>query len=490
MPDSSTASTSSPAGGAAAVEITRALDHSPVTRRHRVFLLALLAALVFDYMKPYTISFVIPGMRAMWGLDQRTASYLAVAGLTGTAVGAIFWGVVADRIGRRAVLLWTVSIFTVSSLCGLSRTFGQALAACFVMGFGVGGEAPIVFALAAEYLPVSTRGRSVLGLGIVGAVGGYALAAGVAAAANELYPPAAAWRAMWLVNIVPALLILVLRSRIVPESARFLLARGRVAEAWRAAGCILGDARAAAHAAQEARVPTPRGGDRDRAGATMGTMSAAQIDGADGAAVAGGRPHEPLHARTAALALFSFAWGLASFGFVTWLPTLLGRLGYTGATASALLAYSALLAIPALAITVLLFTRWSTRWTLVLYAVLGSITLLALGAATSGVDGWGAPVVVVVVTSLAFFFVTAMGGAFSLYAAEVFPTALRARRSGLVAAAGRVGGVVGPYFGGVWLAAGGSALGLHLPLSAALAAAAVALAVAGIETRGRALEEI
>lgn len=465
---------------AAEREILAALDHAPLTSRHRLFVAALLAALVFDYMKPVTISFVIPGMRAMWELSETTASYLAVAGLTGTAVGSVFWGVLADRIGRKTTLLWTVAIFTVSSVCGLTMRFTEALAACFMMGFGVGGETPIVFALATEYLPVRVRGRVVLLLGIVGAVAGYALAALVAAGANALYEPAFAWRVMWLVNIVPALFILVLRSRVIPESARFLLSRGRVQDARDAAESLLGDVSAVAMRAMQHRDRPPIEGSE---GATQTRTSRAATDSAPSVASS-----VRLYGRTVALAFFSFAWGLANFGFVIWLPTLLEGVGYSGAGSSAYLALSATVALPALWITVLLMTRWSTRWTLVAYAAAGGTVLVVLGAGATG--GWLTPLVLVTVSSLAFFFITALGGAFSLYAAEVFPTRMRARRSGIVAAAGKAGGVIGPYFGGVWLAAGGSALGLQIPLAAALLAAALAVALAGVETRGLRLEQI
>lgn len=164
-------------------EIIAALDHASFTRRHAVFLAALLAALVFDYAKPFTISFVIPGMREMWGLSEASASYLAVAGLFGTMVGSVFWGLMADRIGRRTTLLWTVGIFSVATVCGLAMDYWQSLLACFVMGTGVGGETPIVFALAAEYVPARLRGRTLLFLGIVGSTAGYALAALIATAA-------------------------------------------------------------------------------------------------------------------------------------------------------------------------------------------------------------------------------------------------------------------------------------------------------------------
>lgn len=441
----------------AGAEITSALDHAPFTPRHRVFVAALLAALVFDYMKPFTISFVIPGMRAMWGLTPEQASYLAVAGLTGTVVGSLFWGYMADRIGRKTTLLWTVAIFTAASLCGLSMEYWHTLAFCFAMGFGVGGEMPVVFALATEYLPVQVRGQTVLLLGIVGAVAGYAGAALVATGSNALLPPEEAWRAMWLFNLAPAALILVLRSRVVPESARYLLARDRIREARAEAESLIG--------------PIPPGPVRG-----------------PGPAPAPERPVPRLYGRTAALAFFSFAWGLANFGFVMWLPTLMERLGYSGTVSSAYLSLSALIALPAIAITSTLLTRWSTRWTLVLYAVAGGMVLLALGASLSGqLPG---AVSLILTTSLAFFFVTSIGAAFSLYAAEVFPTPIRALRSGVVAGAGKFGGVVGPYLGGIWLGAGGSSLGLQIPLAASLFVAAVVLAIAGVETRNRGLEQI
>jgi putative MFS transporter len=442
---------------AAGADLVAAIDEAPFTRRQKTFVAALLAALVFDYMKPFTIAFVIPGIRATWGLTAEEASYLAVAGLSGTVIGSLFWGYMADRIGRKRTLLWTVGIFTAASFCGLSPDYWCTLAFCFAMGFGVGGEAPIVFALATEYLPVRVRGRAVLFIGIIGIVAGYAGAALVATGANAILPPDTAWRAMWLFNLVPGLLILVLRSRVVPESARFLLAQGRVHEARREAESLLGPLALQTAAAAPAPAP-PVGG--------VAT----------------------LYGRTMALSFFSFAWGLANFGFAIWLPTLLERVGYSGAVSSAYLSFSALIALPAITLTGLLLTRWSTRWTLVLYAAGGAAALVALGASLSGyLPG---VMLLVLTSSLSLFFVTSLGGAFSLYAAEVFPTEIRARRSGVVAGAGKLGGVVGPYLGGVWLAGGGSSLGLQIPLALSLVVAAVVLGIAGVETRSRALEQI
>jgi putative MFS transporter len=373
-------------------------------------------------------------------------------------LGSFFWGFLADRIGRRVALLWTIGIFSFTTICGFALHYWQSLLACFVMGFGVGGELPIAFALAAEYLPIKLRAKALLFLAIVGATGGYAFAALIAWGANIFYPDAFAWRVIWWMQLIPAALILVLRRRVLPESARYLLTKGRVAEARTAAESLVGPI---------ARVAIPQEKRRE----LMAAMPAARLYG-----------------RTIGLGFFSFAWGLANFGFITWLPTLLRNLGYSGATSSGYLALSAFVAVPALIATAYLLTRWSTRWTLTVYAVGGAVALLTLAAVATA--GSLTPLPLVVLSALIFFFITSIGGAFSLYAAEVFPTEMRARRSGIVAGLGKVGGVVGPYFGGLWLGAGGSTLGLQLPFALALLAAAVVLAITGVETRGLSLEQI
>ncbi len=244
----------------------------------------------------------------MFGLTQTSASYLAVVGLTGTLIGSIFWGFMADRSGRRVVLLWTVGIFSAASLCGLAMEYWHSFIACTIMGFGVGGEAPLVFAIAAEYIPARFRGRTILFLGIVRSTLGYALATATSAVAKAFFPETFAWRILWLVGVIPAAMVVVLRSRVIPESARYLLARGRVAEARAAAESL------------------------------VGPIAAVKVVQAKRDELACAQTSPNLYGRTAVLGLFSFGWGLANFGFITWLPTLLKQLGYTSSTSSGYLA--------------------------------------------------------------------------------------------------------------------------------------------------------
>lgn len=262
---------------------------------------------------------------------------------------------------------------------------------------------------------------------------------------------------MWLVQFPPAVLILGLRSRVMPESARYLLARNRLKEARAAAETLVGSIAKTATAMTLLR-------------------AVADFTGA-----------RRLYGRTLAFGLFAFAWGLANYGFLTWVPTLLRRMGYTGVAASGYLALSALIAIPAFAVTAHIIARWSTRWTLVAYAIGAALTPGVLG--TSATAGKLTPLILLAISSLVLFMIS-IGGVFAFYTAEVFPTAVRVGRSGLVSATGRLGGVVGPYLLGRLLASGNSMLGFLIPLAAALVVTALVVTVAGLETRGRSLEQI
>ena len=456
-----TISMAAPMGGSlkdAERTIISALDRSPFTRRHVIFTFAILASLFFDYGKPIALSFVIPGMRAGWNLSAQTGSLLAVFGLTGTMIGAITWGFVSDRIGRRVTLLWTVAIFSVASLCGLAVAYWNSLLACLIMGFGVGAEVPAV--LASEYIPAKYRARTLLFLGLAGWLGGYAFTAGLSTIFNNYFPVHQAWRFIWLANILPGFLILWLRSRVIPESARFLLHHGRVEEARAAAESIVGPITEvpAASLEEEAEMPAENASQRS------------------------------LYGRAAVAGFYALAVSFATFGFVIWLPTLLTSIGFTSSGSSAYLLLSALIALPALAITTPVLHWLGPRRTLIVYALGAGLALFALGMGVS--RGLVSPVFLVVIISLVLFYITSISGLLSLYAVEIFPTGLRGRFSGAIAALGRVGAISGPFTVGVWITRGGQISVLQIGLAAFLIAAAVVLVVLRVETHGRSLEQI
>jgi putative MFS transporter len=180
------------------------------------------------------------------------------------------------------------------------------------------------------------------------------------------------------------------------------------------------------------------------------------------------------------------AWGLTNFGFLLWLPTNLRAIGLDAATASMLLARSAVYALPGIAVVIWLYHYWSSVRALVSFIGLTTAALLSFF-----VMGWlgirSQPAMLAATVAL---LISASGVIAMLipYAAEIYPVQLRGTGSGAVAAASKFGGIVGAlagvlaFFENMTLAA----LLIALPM----AVSGVMLLRSGIDTRGRRLEEI
>jgi hypothetical protein len=86
-------------------------------------------------------------MKAEYGITTAQASVLPMVALTGTTIGSLLWGVLADRIGRRAAILLASILFIGTSICGFMSSFGWNVFMCFLTGVSAGGLLPIVYAL-------------------------------------------------------------------------------------------------------------------------------------------------------------------------------------------------------------------------------------------------------------------------------------------------------------------------------------------------------
>ncbi|WP_213959213.1 MFS transporter [Variovorax sp. dw_954] len=434
-------------------------DGVPLNAEHWKLVLVLVIALAVDVLKPATLGFVMPGMTREYEITKETAGVLALVALTGTTVGSVLWGRIADVFGRRAAILLSALMFIGTAICGAMPAFGWNLAMCFLMGASAGGLLPITFTLMAESVPAAHRGWLLVALGGVGTSAGYLLAAGSAA----WLVPEFSWRALWLLGL-PTGLIIVFLGRFIPESPRFLSNAGLADEAREVLARFSGP-RSAATAA----------------GAVI--VEVAKEESSGGLA----QLLRSSHARiTWGLIVCGVAWGLVNFGFLLWLPTNLGSMGMDATAASALLARSALLALPGIGIVIWLYHRWSSIKALVLFIVLTTATLL-LFVAMSVVKVQSG---VAIVAATALLLVSSSGVIAMLipYAAEIYPVHLRGTGSGVIAASSKFGGIVGAGLGvmGVFTHFATSALLIAAPM----AVAAALLVRSGIETRGRRLEEI
>ena len=440
----------------------RALDDTRIRPAHVGLLLVMAAAVTIDVMKPTTLAFVVPGMTKEYGLKSALnpggdvpAALLPLAGIIGTVIGSFLWGWLGDRIGRRASILLAGVLFIATAVCGSMPSYPLNLVMCLVMGLGVGGMLPITFALMSETIPARHRGWVMV---LVGGdvAGAYVLTSWL----SEMLVPDYGWRILWLLGL-PTGLVLIALNRWIPESPRFLLAHGREAEAQ----AIM-----------------------ERYGAVVerGAPSEAAAD-ADVAGRFGQLLRPPLIGLTSVVVLFGLGVGLVTFGFQLWIPSNLQAIGYTEASASRLLRDSALLGFPLNFVVAWMYGVWSSKKTIV---ALGALTAAALaGFAVLGESVAENPSVLQALLVVPIWGISSIVAVLFAYSAEVFPTKVRSRGTGLAAAASKAGGVV--VIALVAAAVATPSIAATALIGAVpMAAAALAVAVFGVETKRRRLEEI
>jgi putative MFS transporter len=254
---------------------------------------------------------------------------------------------------------------------------------------------------------------------------------------------------------LPTGLSLVLLGALIPESAKFLLARGRREEARRVMERFGSQARSTTHAEE---VALERGPDVALTGrAFIGKLFA--------------------------LSLAAICFSLINFGLLLWLPADLVAKGYSVGLSSKLLAESALIAFPTVFVVAYLYSRWSTKWSVVASL---AVTLAGLfGVLRLELSGQGGPVLPV---ALLIIGTNALIAMLLPYAAESFPLRIRGRTTGVVAACTKAGGMLAQLL---------AMLALIPPLAVVsmiiivpTVAALILLAVFGKETRGRDLRDL
>lgn len=307
---------------------------------------------------------------------------------------------------------------------------------------------PVAYALLAEIMPTRHRGWSLVVVGGIGALGGYLAASGLSA----LLQPVFGWRIMWFLNL-PSGLILIALSPLIPESARFLVHIGRP---------------------EEARATLAR----------FGSVVVSDTPDWDEEAKLDHSHLPPTDRRylgaTAALTIAALSWGFVNFGLLLWIPSELIGEGHNMGVAAAILARSSLIAVPVVAVAAVLYSRWSTKGSLLVMTAVTALGLLALLLRQMGVPAASNPVV-----ALTLLIVGSTGVISILlpYTAESYPLRIRGRATGWVAGCSKVGGLFCQGLSVLALvpAIGAAALEIAIPVLLGLAL----IALYGHETRGR-----
>jgi putative MFS transporter len=432
-----------------------ALEQSQFTARHLLFYVTIVLCHFFDGFDIQMMGYMLPGVAAEFHLSPTQAGFLASSVFIGMFVGGIVVGALADRFGRKYTLMFAVGTYGLTSLMAVFATDIQTLTLVrMLQGFGLGAEVPLVFTYLAEFLPARHRGL------LMASIVAFWQAAGFVAALSAIYiVPNYGWRGLFMFSAIPAAIVFVLVTRL-PESVRFLVARGRMDQARRVVerfSRLPANVMPLITPAATSTPPKANWRDLFRSGYLRITL---------------------------AIWVMQFCGGSVFIGVLVWLPSIFVRMGFPIVHG---FAFTAVIAGAGAIGNVLggyLIDRIGRRTTIGGAFFLGSALMLLWGFADSPamIVGLGA--------SAALFGFAGAGGPLFVYTSEVYPTQFRATGTALAASWQRIGGIVAP-----------SALGLifasTLPNFTSFALMSAVLLIGGLtvvfftfETRGRSLEEI
>ena len=418
-----------------AQSVQQFIDTQPYSPLQKRVLALCFLVVAIDGFDTSSIGFIAPALRAGWKLSATQLAPLFGIGLFGLMAGALLLGPVADRYGRKPVLVLSVAFFGGTSLLSAFAHDMQALLALrFLTGLGLGGAMPTAITLTSEYCPQRRRATLVTlmfcGFTIGSAVGG--------AVAGQLLPTVG-WRGILVIGGVLPLLLAPMLVAMLPESLRWLVLRGRDggAIAERIAGTAPPPMRVDAVALPGSPVTQ-----LFRPGLVGGTLL---------------------------LWVTFFMSLLIIYLLSSWLPTILNGAGHGLAQASFISAASPVGG----TLGAILLGRWMDRFrphrVLALAYLVAALCIALIGAATTNV-----PVLVLAVFGVGFGISGAQIGANAL-AAAFYPTTSRATGVSWALAVGRTGSVLGSMVGGALVAAQLSNESIFLMLAVPAVLAALAL---------------
>jgi MFS transporter, putative metabolite:H+ symporter len=511
--------------------VAQRIEQLPLGRFHQRFVGLVSLGNFFDLYDIFIVAYLGAALQQSGFLTLRQFTVFVAAGFLGMFVGTVVFGMGSDRMGRRSAFIFLLLIYSIFTFADAFAPNAKWLIALrFFAGVGIGAEIVVIDTYVTEVVPSYARGRYVA----ITQIAGFCAVPVAAMLSRALVPThwlISGWRWVMVIGASGALLTWWFRRRL-PESPRWLEARGRVAEAETVMAALESESFAASERSGERQVTTGERQERKRfntggrevrttedaekeksrslaslgmtdspaarPGKTPAGTPALRVREADTSfrereADASFREREadasfrelwkaPYLSRTVMLVLFQALQTIGFYGFANWAPTFLLKQGVSLLHS---LEYTLLIAVvspvgPLLAAWT--SDRLERKWTIVTLALLVAGLGLGFGnsVAPAAVVGFGA------LLTLANYWFSA---AFHAYQAELFPTRLRATGVGFTYSWSRLSAAFTSLLIG-WVLNGYGVLAVFAMLAVAMTLVAVVIGAMGPRTNRMVLEEI
>ena len=378
---------------------------------------------LFDAMDVGMLSFVMVALQKDWGLSTQEMGWIGSINSIGMAVGALVFGILSDKIGRKSVFIITLLLFSIGSgLTALTTTLAMFLVLRFLIGMGLGGELPVASTLVSESVEAHERGKIVVLLESFWA-GGWLIAALI----SYFVIPKYGWEVAMILSAVPALYALYLRWNL-PDSPRFQKVEKRPSVIENIKSVWSGEYRKA----------------------------------------------------TIMLWILWFSVVFSYYGMFLWLPSVMVLKGFSLIKSFQYVLIMTLAQLPGYFTAAWFIERLGRKFVLVTYLIGTACSAYLFGVAES-------LTVLIVAGMLLSFFNLGAWGALYAYTPEQYPTVIRGTGAGMAAAFGRIGGILGPLLVGYLVASQASLSLIFTIFCGSILIGVVAVIVLGQETKQREL---
>ena len=408
---------------------------------------------------------VLAQLKELGWTNNSTSAVFSSLTTAGMFVGALFGGIIGDKIGRRkAYILYEVIHIIAMVVAAFSPNMNFLIACRFVMGFGLGALLVTLFAGYTEYMPGRNRGTWSSRVSFIGNWS-YPICSTIAMLIAPMLSAQMNWRVQFLIPAALSLIVTAVVYKKFPESPRWLEAQGRYEEAEK----IMSEIEKRVEAQTNTKLPE--------------ITIAAEESKKEKALPYSALLHGVLLKRVILGSFVLIAMNVVQYTLINWLPTIFMTQGINLKDSIVLNTMSMFGAPFGIFIAMLIMDKIPRKvmgvGLLILIAILGYIYSLQSSMTMISIFGF----------FLITFVYMYVCYASAVYVPEIWPTEAKLRGSGLANAVGRISGILAPYAVAVLLDNYG-VTGVFVLLGSVSVIVAVVIAVIGIVTKGVSIESI